>query len=68
MHTGYVTDPEECIADNFAYAMLYGMKDNDGNGYPNPEIIQGIILSADQRRYIWRITGKSGGGINKAVL
>ncbi len=42
-NTGYVTDPEECMADNFAYAMLYGMKGNDGNGYPNPEIIQGII-------------------------
>ena len=42
-NTGYVTDPEECMADNFAYAMLYGMKGDDGNGYPNPEIIQGII-------------------------
>jgi hypothetical protein len=42
-NTGYVTDPEECMADNFAYAMLYGMKGNDGKGYPNPEIIQGII-------------------------
>ena len=38
-----VTDPEECMADNFAYAMLYGMKGKDGKGYPNPEIIQGII-------------------------
>ena len=43
MHTGYVTDPEECMADNFAYAMLYGKKGKDGKGYPNPEIIQGII-------------------------
>ena len=42
-NTGYVTDPEECMADNFAYAMLYGMKGDDGKGYPNPEIIQGII-------------------------
>ena len=42
-NTGYVTDPEECMADNFAYAMLYGMKGNDGNGYPNPEIIQGSM-------------------------
>ena len=42
-NTGYVTDPEECMADNFAYAMLYGMKGKDGKGYPNPEIIQGII-------------------------
>ncbi|MCR5249944.1 MAG: hypothetical protein K6E50_04995 [Lachnospiraceae bacterium] len=42
-NTGYVKDPEECMADNFAYAMLYGMKGNDGKGYPNPEIIQGVI-------------------------
>ena len=42
-NTGYVTDPEECMADNFAYAMLYGMEGNKGKGYPNPEIIQGII-------------------------
>ena len=48
MHTGYVTDPEECMADNFAYAMLYGMRGNDGNGYPNPEIIQGIIDNLKQ--------------------
>ena len=42
-NTGYVADPEECMADNFAYAMLYGIKGDDGKGYPNPEIIQGII-------------------------
>ena len=42
-NTGYVTDPEECMADNFAYAMLYGIEGKDGEGYPNPEIIQGII-------------------------
>lgn len=42
-NTHYVTDPEECMADNFAYAMLYGMKGKEGNGYPNPEIIQGVI-------------------------
>ena len=28
------------MADNFEYAMFYGM---DGQGYPNPEIIQGVI-------------------------
>ena len=28
------------MADNFAYAMLYGIK---GKDYPNPEIIQGVI-------------------------
>lgn len=39
-NTGYVIDPEECMADNFAYAMFYGIK---GKDYPNPEIIQGVI-------------------------
>lgn len=42
-NTGYVIDPEECMADNFAYAMFYGIKDKDGKAYPNPEIIQGVI-------------------------
>lgn len=42
-NTGYVTDPEECLADNFAYAMLFGIEGRDGQGYPNPEIIQGVI-------------------------
>ena len=42
-NTQYVIDPEECMADNFKYAMLYGISGKDGKGYPNPEIIQGII-------------------------
>lgn len=42
-NTDYVIDPEECMADNFAYAMLYGLEGMDGKGYPNPEIIQGVI-------------------------
>ncbi|MCR4651099.1 MAG: hypothetical protein K5662_05035 [Lachnospiraceae bacterium] len=42
-NTGYVIDPEECMADNFAFAMLYGMDGREGQGYPNPEIIQGVI-------------------------
>ena len=42
-NTGYVVDPEECMADNFADAMLYGINGKDNQGYPNPEIIQGII-------------------------
>ena len=42
-NTQYVIDPEECMADNFMYAMLYGISGKDGKGYPNPEIIQGII-------------------------
>ena len=42
-NTRYVIDPEECMADNFAYAMFYGIKGKDGKGYPDPEIIQGVI-------------------------
>lgn len=42
-NTDYVTDPEECMADNFAYAMYYGIDGQDGQGYPNPEIIRGVI-------------------------
>lgn len=42
-NTNYVNDPEECMADNFKYAMCYGMAGENGQGYPNPEIIQGII-------------------------
>ncbi len=42
-NTDYVIDPEECMADNFAYAMLYGINGKDGQGYPDPEIIQGVI-------------------------
>ena len=42
-NTGYVVDPEECMADNFGYAMAYGMDGPKGNGYPNPEIIEGIM-------------------------
>jgi hypothetical protein len=48
-NTGYVIDPEECMADNFSFAMCYGMDGPEGNGYPNPEIIEGILsyLRAD---------------------
>ena len=42
-NTRYVTDPEECMADNFAYAMNYGIRGKAGKGYPNPEIIEGVI-------------------------
>ena len=42
-NTDYVIDPEECMADNFAYAMYYGIDGQDGQGYPNPEIIRGVI-------------------------
>ena len=42
-NTGYVIDPEECMADNFADTLCYGIEGKDNKGYPNPEIIQGII-------------------------
>ena len=42
-NTEYVTDPEECLAENFALLMTYGTKGPDGNGYQSPEIIEGII-------------------------
>ncbi len=42
-NTDYVVDPEECMADNFSYAMTFGMDGYDGEGYPNPEIIEGIM-------------------------
>ena len=41
-NTGYVVDPEECLADNFGYLIAYGMEGPDGKGYPNPEIITAI--------------------------
>ena len=42
-NTDYVIDPEECMADNFGYALTYGMDGPTGDGYPNPEIIEGIL-------------------------
>ena len=42
-NTGYVVDPEECMADNFAYAIVYGIEGRDNQGYPSPEIIQAVI-------------------------
>ena len=42
-NTDYTIDPEECMADNFADAMQYGMDGKNGQGYPNPEIIRGVI-------------------------
>lgn len=44
-NTGYVIDPEECMADNFAYALVYGMTGPNGEGYANPEIIEGILTN-----------------------
>lgn len=42
-NTDYVVDPEECMADNFALALVYGLDGPEGNGYPNPEIIDAIL-------------------------
>ncbi len=42
-NTDYDIDPEECMADNFKYAMYYGIDGKNGQGYSDPEIIQGII-------------------------
>ena len=39
-NTDYVIDPEECMADNFRFAMTYG---TDGMDYANPEIIDAIL-------------------------
>ena len=41
-NTGYVIDPEECLADNFSYAVIFGEDGPEGQGYPNPEIIEAI--------------------------
>ena len=42
-NTGYVIDPEECMADNFSYAVIYGPEGPGGNGYPTQDIIDGIV-------------------------
>ena len=42
-NTDYDIDPEECMADNFKYAMYYGIEGKDGQGYSDPDIIRGII-------------------------
>ena len=42
-NTDYVIDPEECMADNFSFAMTYGMDGKKGEGYKTPRIIEEII-------------------------
>ena len=39
-NTDYVTAPEECMADNFGNALVYGL---DGKEYQTPELIANII-------------------------
>ena len=41
-NTDYVTDPEECLADNFGYALMYGENNMNGQAFNNPEIIKEI--------------------------
>ncbi|MCR5404022.1 MAG: hypothetical protein K6E91_09445, partial [Butyrivibrio sp.] len=41
-NTDYVIDPEECMADNFRFAVVYGKKGPEGKGYETPEIIDRI--------------------------
>ena len=39
-NTDYVIAPEECMADNFGYALVYGL---DGKDYQTPELIADIL-------------------------
>ncbi len=39
-NTDYVIVSEECMADNYGFAMTYGM---DGMEYESPEIIEAIM-------------------------
>lgn len=47
-NTKYVVDPEECMADNFAFALTWGTAGRDGNGYNSPHIIEGILAYLSQ--------------------
>lgn len=38
-NTDYVIDPEETLADNFAFTIIYGP---EGREYESPEIIEAI--------------------------
>lgn len=38
-NTDYVIDPEETMADNFSFTIIYG---TDGRDYPTPELIKAI--------------------------
>lgn len=42
-NTLYVMDPEECLADNFAFVLTFGPEGRDGSAWPSPEIIDQII-------------------------
>lgn len=40
-NTDYAIDPEECMADNFSFALTYGL--DGGKEFRSPEILQGIL-------------------------
>lgn len=42
-NTQYFADPEEIMADNFSYAIIYGKNGIEGQPYGTPEIIDKII-------------------------
>lgn len=42
-NTDYCEDPEECMAKNFSYAVVYGTEGPSKQGYKTPEIIEKII-------------------------
>lgn len=46
-NTEYVFAPEECMADNFAYAVVYGI---DGREYKTPRLIADIIALLKEYR------------------
>lgn len=45
-NTDYVIAPEECMADNFSYAVIQGM--NPAKPYKSPELIRNIIAALKQ--------------------
>lgn len=43
-NTAYVIDPEECLAENFSFALTYGAEKNEtGAPYKTPELVRGIL-------------------------
>lgn len=45
-NTTYVFAPEECMADNFGFAIAYGL---NGKDYQTPELIRNIITTLQQK-------------------
>lgn len=42
-NTDYSVDPEECMADNFAYAIVYGVEGAAEHGFESPEIFEAVL-------------------------